>query len=320
MYDILTIKMSKVCSKCFEEKEINCFISADRCICKTCKNAINREKRKLIVIDPNKIKVCNICNLSKPEPEFIKNTPRCKDCNNKKRQEKYKTDEEHAEKIKKLGREYKNKKTKRKQEIREKEKEHLENRIGKENTICKYCNEVKPKTRFRHNRRKCADCERDDPYSKFTRNIRSYIYTSLIGKIKNKLHTIEYLGCSYNEYIEWLKYINPDYTLDNHGEVWHIDHVIPLSKFDLMNESENIIAWNWRNTMPLFKTENLQKNNKILKTQIEQHYKILQKYHILNNIEFPQEFITLFAKHLDAGSSLEPLLPLTSGNLCEELV
>ena len=33
----------------------------------------------------------------------------------------------------------------------------------------------------------------------------------------------------------------------------------------------------------------------------------------------PQKFIDLFAKHLDAGSPLEPSLPLTTGNVCEEL-
>jgi hypothetical protein len=33
----------------------------------------------------------------------------------------------------------------------------------------------------------------------------------------------------------------------------------------------------------------------------------------------PQEFIDLFAKYLVAGNPLEPLLPLTDGNIREEL-
>ena len=48
--------------------------------------------------------------------------------------------------------------------------------------------------------------------------------------------------------------------------------------------------------------ENLSKNNKILKSQIEQHLTTLLDYHKKNNIEMPQEYIDLFAKHLDAGS------------------
>ena len=38
-----------------------------------------------------------------------------------------------------------------------------------------------------------------------------------------------------------------------------------------------------------------------------------------NNIDFPQEFIELFARYLDAGSSLEPSLPPTIGNVSREL-
>jgi hypothetical protein len=103
---------------------------------------------------------------------------------------------------------------------------------------------------------------------------------------------------------------NNNYTLDNQGIEWHIDHVIPLSHFDLDNEEEQLIAFNWRNTMPLSAKENLSKNNKIIQTQIEQHYKHLIEYHTRNNIELPQKFIDLFAKHLVDGNTLKLSLPL----------
>jgi hypothetical protein len=70
--------------------------------------------------------------------------------------------------------------------------------------------------------------------------------------------------------------------------------------------------------MPLSPKENLSKNSKILVPQIEQHYKKLLDYHKENDMEIPQEFIDLFAKYLVAGNPLEPLLPLTYGNACEE--
>jgi hypothetical protein len=59
--------------------------------------------------------------------------------------------------------------------------------------------------------------------------------------------------------------------------------------------------------MPLSVKENLSKNNKIIRTQIEQHYKKLIEYHIENKLDLPQEFIDLFAKYLVAGSPLEPI-------------
>ena len=110
-----------------------------------------------------------------------------------------------------------------------------------------------------------------------------------------------------------------EFNYENHGNLWHIDHIIPISKFNIMDENEQLIAFNWRNTMPLLASENLSKNNKIIIPQIKNHYNKLIKYHNENNINFPQEFIELFARYLDAGSSLESLLPLTSGNICEEL-
>jgi hypothetical protein len=87
----------------------------------------------------------------------------------------------------------------------------------------------------------------------------------------------------------------------------------------LENIEEQMIAFNWRNTMPLAAKENLSKNNKIITSQIEQHLEKLKEYHLENNLDLPQVFINLFAKYLVAGNPLEPSLPLTNGNICEEL-
>ena len=94
----------------------------------------------------------------------------------------------------------------------------------------------------------------------FKRNIRTRIYLSL----KKDKHTVEYLGCTIPEYLNWLLKYDTNYTLENRGYEWHIDHVIPLSRFNLENEEQQLIAFNWRNTMPLSCSENLSKNNKIM--------------------------------------------------------
>jgi hypothetical protein len=60
--------------------------------------------------------------------------------------------------------------------------------------------------------------------------------------------------------------------------------------------------------MPLSVKDNLSKNNKIIKSQIEQHLNKLKEYHNEHKLVLPQVFIDLFAKYLDAGSSLEPIL------------
>jgi hypothetical protein len=284
--------MQKVCSKCEEEKPVEEFISRDRCICKPCKNKISREKRKNRVIDHEATKICIRCECEKSITEFIYPTNRCKECNNNIRREKYEEDEAIKERIRAEARDYKRRKTEAKQKERAEEKAKLEAEIGEDNTICKYCKEIVPKTHFRHNRLKCKNCERDDPIEKIKRDIRSRIWSGLDSK---KLHTVEYLGCSFPEYRKWISEYSPEFTMENRGTVWHIDHVIPLFQFDLNDPAQQMIAFNWRNTAPLTARENLAKNRRIIPSQIEQHIAKLEEYHKTHNIEFPLEFSNLFA-------------------------
>ena len=309
-----TKPLEKSCSRCGEIKNDDKFIPK-RNICKECRNSRCKELYNQIVIVINdKIdeieKECCNCKVLKLASGFVKSRNLCVDCNNERRRNKYQNDENHRLKIIKSVTESKHNK------VLERRKIKLEE-IGEGNKKCSCCYKIKPYINFRHNRLKCKDCERDDPIDKFKRYIRTRIYICL--KNKNK-HTIEYLGCNYDEYLKWILFDNSNnYTLENYGKEWHIDHVIPISKFNLDNIEEQLIAFNWRNTTPLSVKDNLSKNNKILIPQIDQHYKKILEYHKKNNIEMPQEFICLFAKHLVAGNPLEPSLPLTLGNICEEL-
>jgi hypothetical protein len=291
-----TKPLEKCCSRCKNIKNEDKFIPK-RNICKECRNKRSREKYNSNEVSNETEQECVSCNKSKILSLFIKNRNICKDCNNNKRKEKYKTDEEHRIKIIKQVTTFKHNKVIEKQKLKETE-------IGIGNKKCSNCNNIKAKCCFRYNRLKCKDCERDEPLEKMKRTIRSRIISALNKKQK---HTIEYLGCSIDNYLKWLLCNDNNYNLENRGNEWHIDHIIPLSHFNLENEEEQLIAFNWRNTMPLSVKENLSKNSKIIKTQIEQHYKKLVEYHIKNKLDLPQVFIDLFAKYLVAGSPLEPI-------------
>ena len=247
-------------------------------------------------------KQCSKCKETKELDNFYTSGLTCRDCNNTRRREKYNNDDEHRKKLIQSASKFKHDKIL----INNKIKEEQQNEIGFENKQCKYCNNIKHKDRFRTNRLKCRDCERDEPIEKFKRYIRTRIYNCLRNKNKSK-HSVEYLGCSSDEYFKWIFDYDINYNLSNHGNKWHIDHVIPISKFDLNNEEQQLLAFNWRNTMPLLCIENLKKGNKIIKPQVEQHYKTLLKYHKENKLDLPQVYIDLFAKHLVAGSPLEPI-------------
>jgi cell division protein FtsL len=258
-------------------------------------------------------KICNNCDELKIVNDFHKNRNICKNCINQKRRQKYNDNIEYRQKIIQQVTLVKHKKVIERQRL--KEQQQIE--IGIENKKCKYCNQIKSKILFRHNRLKCKDCERDDPIEKFKRYVRTRIYNAL--KRNKTQHTIYYLGCSSEKYYEWIFNYDNNYTIVNYGKEWHIDHVIPISLFNLDNEEERLLAFNWRNTMPLSSKENLTKNNNIITKQIKQHYKNLIKYHKEKNLDLPQVFIDLFAKHLDDGNPLKLSLPFTYGNICEEL-
>lgn len=248
---------------------------------------------------------CSKCLIEKTVSEFYKHRKICCSCNNEKRREQYKNNEELRKKLIKQAIEFKHNKALEKQKIREAEQKD----IGIENKQCKYCNEIKNKDRFRHNRLKCKDCERDEPVEKFKRYVRTRIYNCLRNKNKTK-HSVEYLGCAPEEYLKWMLSHNGNCNLDNYGEIWHIDHVIPLSKFNLDDETQQLIAFNWRNTMPLSASENLSKNNKIISEQVKTHYDKLKKYHEENNLDLPQVYINLFATHSNCGNTLQSLSSL----------
>ena len=48
----------------------------------------------------------------------------------------------------------------------------------------------------------------------------------------------------------------------NRGE-WHIDHIIPCSSFNLLDEKEQEKCFHYTNLQPLWAAENLSKSNKI---------------------------------------------------------
>ena len=279
-----TKPLEKCCSKCGITKIEKLFIPK-RNICKECRNISSRENYNSMQINNDVEQKCNTCELVKVLSLFVKNRKICIDCNNNKRRTKYETDEEHRIKLIQQSTDFKQKKIIEKNKIKEIE-------IGIGNIKCNYCQEIKSNDRFRDNRLKCKDCEREEPISKIIRSVRTRILSAIKKKTK---HTINYLGCNCSEYLKWILNNDNQYTFENYGKEWHIDHVIPLSKFDITNEEQQLIAFNWRNTMALSVKENLSKNNKIIKSQIEQHIKKLKKYHIENNLDLPQVFIDLFA-------------------------
>jgi hypothetical protein len=96
------------------------------------------------------------------------------------------------------------------------------------------------------------------------KSLRTRIYLALTKGWKAG-RTIELIGCSVEEclaYIEsqWL----PGMSWENWGvgkdnSTWHIDHVTPVTAFDLTTEEGQRAAFSYKNLQPLWGSDNIRK-------------------------------------------------------------
>jgi len=111
---------------------------------------------------------------------------------------------------------------------------------------------------IRHNNRKITDIN-----YKLTCTLRSRLYCA-IRNTQKVGSAVEDLGCSIKELKQYLenKFKN-GMTWNNYGD-WHIDHIIPLSIFDLKSRNDFLKACHYTNLQPLWGKENISKGNRIL--------------------------------------------------------
>lgn len=90
------------------------------------------------------------------------------------------------------------------------------------------------------------------------------ILRSKFHRAVKKIGYSNFLGCSIDFFKRWIEFkFTNDMNWDNIGVVWHIDHILPISKFNLRDSTEINICFNWTNLQPLYATENISKSNKI---------------------------------------------------------
>lgn len=109
-----------------------------------------------------------------------------------------------------------------------------------------------------------------DPIKRTEHALRGSLTKALKSKgVKKKCSAIRNLGCSKRDFMKRVEskfYQDPEsleiMTWENYGDLWHIDHIIPISWFDLSDEREQIIAVNYRNLQPLWAKDNYDKRDK----------------------------------------------------------
>lgn len=103
--------------------------------------------------------------------------------------------------------------------------------------------------------------KRNNIQFKLAANLRTRLWFAL-KKNQKYGSAVAGLGCSLIRLKEYLesKFQN-GMTWNNYGE-WHIDHIKPLSKFNLTNKKEFFEACHYTNLQPLWAKDNLKKSNK----------------------------------------------------------
>jgi len=96
---------------------------------------------------------------------------------------------------------------------------------------------------------------------KIARNLRSRLNKAIRGEYKTG-SAVRDLGCSIAEFKVYLESKWQDgMNWDNYGQ-WHIDHIKPLSKFNLTDPEELKKACYYTNLQPMWETDNLRKSSK----------------------------------------------------------
>lgn len=101
-----------------------------------------------------------------------------------------------------------------------------------------------------------------NPVNKLIQFYRQRIWETL--KYNHKAHTLGLIGCSMKV---WRSHLEKQFKVGmswaNYGK-WHVDHIRPLASFDFKkNPKLQFIAFNYKNTQPLWAVENLKKSNTI---------------------------------------------------------
>lgn len=169
--------------------------------------------------------------------------------------------------------EYKNRLAENNKRSREKNKEKNKekNRVYQEKYWIKNKDKLNEYARkWRRNNRDKLRKYRREKMRERRKNVDFKILCNLRCRISNALRaksiyskscqTLDLLGCEMIEFLQFLeKQFKNGMTWSNHGKVWHIDHIVPCSSFDLTRLEEQKKCFHYTNMQPLWATTKIAK-------------------------------------------------------------
>ena len=76
--------------------------------------------------------------------------------------------------------------------------------------------------------------------------------------------TFDLLGCSHSIFQRWILYqLHGNMTKEIYGSVWQIDHCLPITSFNLLDETDMKKSFIWINLRPMYSNKKTSKRSKI---------------------------------------------------------
>ena len=225
------------------------------------------------------MKHCNSCDCLKDIQDYNKLGSICKAClrlkdieyRNKNKEkikmQRQKHYQENRERLVETSKDWREKNPEKHKEVKEKYRSIEENKKK----------ELEGKKLWRKNNPGKVKEQKQRYYEKYSKQpkfrIDSAIKNGIAKQIKkhgfskNKQHWEDMIGYTISDLMQHLQnlfYLDPIITWENYGSYWHIDHIIPKSKFYYTSHHDEQFKMYWAlsNLQPLEKIKNIKKGNR----------------------------------------------------------
>lgn len=146
----------------------------------------------------------------------------------------------------------------------ESQKKYVENNREKINEKARLKIKIRDKQKESLYKKKSYDKFKNDPYWKLIHYSRVRM-NSIVKNNAKQFKIKDMVLYSKEEFIYHIESLfSEGMSWGNHGKMgWHIDHIKPISSFDLNDINECIECWSLKNLQPLWWSDNLKKGSKI---------------------------------------------------------
>lgn len=218
------------------------------------------------------MKSCSLCQVKKELSEFNRDKyskdglrSACRDCTKKAYSKWYRSSTGNYKK-----KEYD--KARNKEYIQQKNKRWRDNNTEKHRSLVKAWATRNPdKIRDKERRRPSRAAwyrkrRKENPNVRIAYTLRGRLNAAIKAQLKGsyvkKGSAIENLGMTMPDFIKYLEALFQEgMSWENYGE-WHIDHIRPLSGFDLSDPEQTKCACHFTNLQPLWAGDNIRKGSK----------------------------------------------------------